>query len=55
MHPSKERLRTKALFHRGLTRLIQQIEAFPSGEMPWVTLPGISNPAGNPTLHLEGI
>ncbi|MBM3727159.1 MAG: DinB family protein [Acidobacteria bacterium] len=44
----------KALFHRDLTRLIQEIEAFPSDEMLWATLPGIANPAGNLALHLEG-
>ncbi len=42
------------LFRRDLTRLIQQIEAFPNDEMLWLTVPGITNPAGNLALHLEG-
>ncbi len=42
------------LFRRDLLRLQQQIEAFPSDELLWQTLPGITNSAGNLTLHLEG-
>lgn len=42
------------LFRRDLTRLAQEIEAFPSEESLWATLPGITNPAGNLALHLEG-
>ena len=42
------------LFHRDLTRLMQEIEAFPGDSMVWATLPGVTNSAGNLTLHLEG-
>jgi hypothetical protein len=42
------------LLTRDLTRLQQQIEAFPDDESLWKTLPGIANPAGNLALHLEG-
>ena len=43
-----------ALYRRDLSRLIQQIEAFPKDETLWRTLPGITNSAGNLVLHLEG-
>lgn len=43
-----------AVFTRDLSRLIQQIEAFPNDESLWRTLPGITNPAGNLALHVEG-
>jgi hypothetical protein len=42
------------LFSRDLTRLSQQIEAFPDDEKLWATLPGVLNPAGNLALHIEG-
>ena len=42
------------LFHRDLTRLGQQVEAFPDDETLWRTLPGVTNSAGNLVLHLEG-
>ena len=42
------------LFRRDLRRLYQQIEAFPSDDLLWQTLPGITNSAGNLALHLEG-
>jgi hypothetical protein len=42
------------LFRRDLTRLVQQIEAFPNDEALWQTLPGVTNAAGNLVLHLEG-
>src|SRR5882724_830549 len=42
------------LFSRDLTRLGQQIEAFPNDETLWETLPGVVNPAGNLALHIEG-
>jgi len=42
------------LFGRDLLRLQQQIDAFPSDEALWQTLPGITNSAGNLVLHLEG-
>ncbi len=41
-------------FHRDLTRLGQQIEAFRNDEALWRTLPGVSNAAGNLALHIEG-
>jgi len=47
-------LELAALFRRDLTRLSQELEAFPSEEMLWSKLPGISNSAGNLFLHLEG-
>jgi len=42
-----------ALFRRDLTRLLQEIEASPEGEL-WRTLPGTGNSIGNLALHLEG-
>jgi hypothetical protein len=42
------------LFRRDLSRLIQQIDAFPDDETLWRNLPGITNSAGNLVLHLEG-
>jgi hypothetical protein len=43
-----------ALFRRDLTRLVQELQAFPSEEVLWAKLPGISNSAGHLFLHLEG-
>jgi hypothetical protein len=42
------------LFRRDLTRLGQQIEAFPSDEVLWRTPAHFTNPPGNLVLHLEG-
>ncbi len=42
------------LYQRDLTRLQQQIEAFPTDDSLWQVVPGISNPAGTLVLHLEG-
>ncbi|MBI2688339.1 MAG: DinB family protein [Acidobacteria bacterium] len=42
------------LFARDLTRVAQQIEAFPNDEALWRTAPGVTNSAGNLALHLEG-
>jgi Protein of unknown function (DUF1572) len=42
------------LFQRDLTRLVQELEAFPSEDSLWTKVPGISNSAGNLFLHLEG-
>ncbi len=42
------------LFRRDLSRVIQQIEAFPEDEMLWRQFPGATNSAGNLTLHIEG-
>jgi len=43
-----------ALYSRDLTRLIQEIQAFPNDEALWQTLPGVKNSCGNLVLHLEG-
>jgi hypothetical protein len=43
-----------ALFRRDLTRLLQELEAFPDDGTLWRTAPGISNSAGILALHLEG-
>jgi hypothetical protein len=43
-----------ALFYRDLSRLVQEIEAFPNDEVLWQTLPGVTNSAGNLALHIEG-
>jgi hypothetical protein len=42
------------LCRRDLTRLLQELQAFPDDETLWRTLPGTSNSAGNLALHLEG-
>ena len=42
------------LYQRDLTRLQQEIEAFPTDESLWQVVPGIANPAGTLVLHLEG-
>lgn len=42
------------LFRRDLTRLVQELQAFPDNEALWKVLPGITNSGGNLTLHLEG-
>jgi hypothetical protein len=43
-----------ALFSRDLTRLIQELQAFPNDETLWEHAPGVKNSAGNLALHLEG-
>lgn len=43
-----------ALYRRDLTRLRQEVAAFDDESLLWQTLPGVSNSAGNLTLHLEG-
>ncbi len=43
-----------SLFDRDLAKLTQQIEAFPTDEALWQTLPGVTNAAGNLALHIEG-
>ena len=43
-----------ALFRRDLAKLNKQIEAFPTDEALWQTLPGVINPGGNLALHIEG-
>lgn len=42
-----------ALFRRDLTRLAQQVQAFPDDQILWQRS-GTMNPAGNLVLHLEG-
>ena len=42
------------LFTRDLTRLIQELEAFPDTASVWKTSPGVANAAGTLALHLEG-
>jgi len=42
------------LFARDLTRLIQELAAFPDTASLWKTAPGVSNAAGTLALHLEG-
>ena len=43
-----------ALYARDLTRLIEEITAFPDTATIWQTRAGITNSAGNLALHLEG-
>jgi uncharacterized damage-inducible protein DinB len=43
-----------ALYSRDLTRLVQQLRAFPDTASLWKTVPGVSNAAGTLALHLEG-
>jgi hypothetical protein len=43
-----------ALYSRDLTRLIQELQAFPDTASVWKTAPGVSNAAGTLALHLEG-
>ena len=43
-----------ALFARDLTRLIQELRAFPDTASLWQTAPGVANAAGTIALHLEG-
>ncbi len=43
-----------ALFRRDLTRLVQELRAFPGDGTLWTKPPGISNSIGNLVLHLEG-
>ena len=43
-----------ALFTRDITRLRQELEAFPDTAALWATGPGVTNAAGTLALHLEG-
>jgi hypothetical protein len=43
-----------ALFQRDLTRLAQEVRAFPDDATLWSNAPGVHNSAGNFVLHLEG-
>ena len=42
------------LFRRDLTRLAQELDAFPDESSLWATLPGVKNSTGHLCLHLEG-
>jgi len=42
------------LFHRDITRLLQEVRAFPETAALWKTAPGVANAAGTLVLHLEG-
>jgi hypothetical protein len=43
-----------AILFRDVTKVAQEIEAFPDQNTLWQIGPGISNSAGNLALHLEG-
>src|SRR5262245_30369355 len=43
-----------SLFARDLTRLVQELQAFPDTPALWKTAPGVTNAAGTLALHLEG-
>ena len=43
-----------ALYARDLTRLVQELRAFPGTSGIWKVAPGIANAAGTLALHLEG-
>src|SRR5579871_5152409 len=43
-----------SLFRRDITRLIQEVQAFPNDASLWEVRPGVTNSAGNLALHLEG-
>ena len=43
-----------ALFARDLSKMVEQIRAFPSEEALWATPPGITNSAGTLALHMDG-
>lgn len=43
-----------ALLKRDLSTLARHVQAFPTNELLWQTVPGVANSAGNLILHLEG-
>jgi uncharacterized damage-inducible protein DinB len=43
-----------SLFGRDLSKLVEQVRAFPSDEAFWETPPGVTNSAGTLTLHIDG-
>lgn len=43
-----------ALYARDLSRLVQELQAFPDTATVWQTAPGVTNAAGTLALHLEG-
>lgn len=42
------------LFRRDLTRLMQEVDAYPDDASLWTAMPGVTNSAGNLALHIEG-
>ena len=42
------------LFARDITRVIQELRAFPDTASVWQMVPGVTNAAGTLALHLEG-
>lgn len=42
------------LFRRDITRLMQELRAFPDDGPLWTNPPGVGNSVGNLVLHLEG-
>ncbi len=43
-----------ALYARDITRVVQELRAFPDSTSVWQTIPGVTNAAGTLALHLEG-
>lgn len=43
-----------SLFGRDLSKLVEQVRAFPTDEALWETPPGVTNSAGTLTLHING-
>jgi hypothetical protein len=43
-----------SLFGRDLSKMLEQVRAFPTEEALWETPPGITNSAGTLTLHIDG-
>jgi hypothetical protein len=43
-----------ALYFRDLTRVVQELQAFPDTAACWATAAGVTNAAGTLALHLEG-
>jgi uncharacterized damage-inducible protein DinB len=43
-----------SLFDRDLSKLVEQLRAFPNDEAIWETPPGVTNSAGTLALHIDG-
>lgn len=43
-----------SLFNRDLSKMVEQLRAFPTDESLWETPPGITNSAGTLALHIDG-
>jgi hypothetical protein len=43
-----------SLFARDLTKMVEQLRAFPNDAAVWETPPGIVNSAGTLTVHIDG-